>query len=192
MTTDAANCPARFGGAADDVTGIDLTETVRFLELLKALEIELVNITAGSPYYSHHVQRPTLYPPSDGYQPPEDPLIGVARQLNVTAQLKEAVPDLAYVGTAYTYLQEWLPNVAQHEVRTGRVDFVGIGRMALSYPDMPADVLAGKKLDRRRICRTFSDCTTAPRRGMVSGCYPLDDFYTAREEAVALGRRKPD
>jgi hypothetical protein len=27
------------------------------------------------------------------------------------------------------------------------------------------------------LCRTFSDCTTAPRNGMVSGCYPLDSYY---------------
>ena len=65
-------------------------------------------------------------------------------------------------------------------------DFVGLGRMALSYPEMPADLLAGRTLDRKRICRTFSDCTTAPRNGMVSGCYPLDDFYKARDEYERL------
>jgi hypothetical protein len=87
-------------------------------------------------------------------------------------------------------LQEWLPNVAQHVVRTGQADFVGLGRMVLSYPDMAADVLAGNPLDRKRICRTFSDCTTAPRSGIVSGCYPLDDFYKARPEAEALKTAK--
>lgn len=61
-------------------------------------------------------------------------------------------------------------------------DFVGLGRMALSYPQLPADLLAGRKLQRKRICRTFSDCTTAPRNGMVSGCFPLDEFYKSREE----------
>ena len=34
-------------------------------------------------------------------------------------------------------------------------------------------MLAGQELDRRLVCRTFSDCTTAPRNGLVSGCYPL-------------------
>ena len=93
---------------------------------------------------------------------------------------------MAFVGSAYSYLQEWLPNVAQCVVRTGQADFVGLGRMALPYPDMAADVLAGRPLQRKRICRTLSDCTTAPRRGMVSGCYPLDPFYAARPEAAAL------
>ena len=62
----------------------------------------------------------------------------------------------------------------------------GLGRVALSYPDLPADVLSGKPLRRAAICRTFSDCTTGPRMGMVSGCYPLDPFYEARPEAERI------
>ena len=58
--------------------------------------------------------------------------------------------------------------------------------MVLSYPELPADVLAGRPLDRKRLCRTFSDCTTAPRKGLPSGCYPLDRFYAERPEAAAL------
>jgi hypothetical protein len=90
------------------------------------------------------------------------------------------------LGSALSYLQEWLPNVAQAVVRLGLADFAGLGRMALSYPDMIADVLAGRPLKRKRICRTFSDCTTAPRKGLVSGCYPLDEYYRERPEARYL------
>ena len=99
---------------------------------------------------------------------------------------KRHTPDLLFVGSGYSYFQDWLPNVAQNVVRTGKTDFVGLGRMMLTYPEMPADMLAGKPLQRKRICRTFSDCTTAPRNGMVSGCYPLDEFYKSREEARRL------
>lgn len=69
-------------------------------------------------------------------------------------------------------------------------DFAGLGRMILTYPDMIADILEGKPLQRKRICRTFSDCTTAPRNGMVSGCYPLDEFYIKRPEAEVLKKVK--
>ena len=168
--------PYAFGGDGSGV-GIDLREAVRFLELLRAQNIQLVNITAGSPYYSPHIQRPALFPPSDGYKPPEDPLVGVARQIAAVGQLKAQCPDLTFVGSGYSYLQEWLPHVAQFAVRKGLTDFVGLGRMVLSYPEMPAHVLAGKPLQRKQICRTFSDCTTAPRNGLISGCFPLDDFY---------------
>ncbi len=161
-----------------------------FLDLLVDLKIHLVCISAGSPYYNPHIQRPALFPPSDGYQPPEDPLVGVARQINVTAKLKQYRPDLTFVGTGYTYLQEWLPHVAQYFVRTGQVDFVGYGRLVLTYPDFAADVLAGKSLQRKRLCRTFSDCTTAPRNGLISGCYPLDEYYKERLEAETLAHIK--
>lgn len=180
------NYPFRFGGAADDPLSIDLDETARFLELLCELGVELVNLTAGSPYYVPHIQRPAYFPPSDGYQPPEDPLMGVARQVKMAADLKQRFPNLLMVGSAYSYLQEWLPNVAQYNVRQGRIDLVGLGRMILSYPEFPADILSGKTLNRKRLCRTFSDCTTAPRKGMVSGCYPLDPYYKERPEAGTL------
>jgi 2,4-dienoyl-CoA reductase-like NADH-dependent reductase (Old Yellow Enzyme family) len=180
-----------FGGDGTGV-GVDLTEPRAFLDLLASLDIELVCITGGSPYYNPHIQRPAIFPPSDGYQPPEDPLAGVARQIAVTAGLKQHRPDLLLVGSAYSYLQEWLPNVAQHVVRTGKADFVGLGRMVLTYPDMVDDVLTGRPLQRKRICRTFSDCTTAPRGGLVSGCYPLDDFYKNRPEAEQLALAKKE
>jgi 2,4-dienoyl-CoA reductase-like NADH-dependent reductase (Old Yellow Enzyme family) len=181
--------PYAFGGD-DSGTGIDLKEPHLFLDLLESLDIRLVNITAGSPYYVPHIQRPALFPPSDGYQPPEDPLVGVARLINVAAELKAGHPNMTFVGTGYSYLQEWLPNVAQNVIRTGKIDFVGLGRMTLSYPDMVADILEGRPLQRKRICRTFSDCTTAPRNGMVSGCFPLDDFYKERPEAERLKELK--
>jgi 2,4-dienoyl-CoA reductase-like NADH-dependent reductase (Old Yellow Enzyme family) len=170
----------------DTGVGINLSEPSQFLTLLESLDIELVNISAGSPYYNPHIQRPALFPPSDAYQPPEDPLVGVARLINVTAQLKAKHPKLLMVVSGLSYLQEWLPNVAQNIVRTGKADFVGIGRMVLTYPELCADSLEGKPLQRKRICRTFSDCTTAPRNGMVSGCYPLDEHYKVRPEAAMV------
>ena len=174
-----------FGGDGSGM-GIDLNEPLRFMALLEELGIDLVCTTCGSPYYNPHIQRPAIFPPSDGYQPPEDPLVGVHRQISVTAELKRQYPGLIVVGSGYSYLQEWLPNVAQAVVEQGGVDSVGLGRMVLSYPELPADVLAGRTMARKKICRTFSDCTTAPRNGIVSGCYPLDPFYKAMPEREQL------
>lgn len=178
--------PYAFGANHENPLEIDLTEPHQFLDLLESLDIPLVNISVGSPYYNPHIMRPAYFPPSDGYQPPEDPLIGVARQIHTVAQLKERHPGIGMVGTGYSYLQEWLPHVAQYVVRHGMVDFVGLGRMVLAYPELPADALAGKPLQRKKICRTFSDCTTAPRNGLISGCYPLDDYYKQLPEAQHL------
>jgi NADPH2 dehydrogenase len=179
-----------FGVNPDKPTEMDLSEPIRFLSLLEDLGIRLVNLTAGSPYYNPHIQRPALYPPSDGYQPPEDPLAGVARQMEATRQLKQRFPNLIVVGTAYSYLQDFLPNVAQAAVREGWADLVGLGRMVLTYPEFLWDVSEGRALQRKRICRTFSDCTTAPRKGLPSGCYPLDSYYKDSELAEQLSAAK--
>jgi NADPH2 dehydrogenase len=172
-----------------DQASID--DGVELLEALARMNVKWICLTGGSPYYNPHTQRPALFPPLDGYLPPEDPLRGVARHIDATARLKRRFPNLVIVGSAYSYLQEWLPNVAQHAVRNGLTDFVGLGRVVLSYPDLPADVLSGTKLRRKSICRTFSDCTTGPRLGMVSGCYPLDPFYMAKPEAAVILKRRP-
>ncbi len=93
---------------------------------------------------------------------------------------------VAVIGSAYSYLQEYLPHVAQAAVRDGWTDMVGLGRMTLSYPNMLADAMTQGTLSPKLICRTFSDCTTAPRNGLVSGCYPLDKYYSAKPEFARL------
>ncbi len=169
---------------------IDLSETKLFLQMAQDLGVQLICITAGSPYYNPHITRPALFPPSDGYLPPEEPLLGVQRHIEVTAELKKHFPDLVFIGSGYTYLQERLPNVAHAVLTTEKADLIGLGRMVLSYPTFPVDVMAEKNIARNLICRTFSDCTTAPRNGMVSGCYPLDLLYKKLPEAETLKNLK--
>ena len=205
---DFSHClPYRYGFGVNTGNPVeyDLTETFQFVELCSQLGVKILNLSAGSPYYNPHIQRPAAYPPSDGYQPAHDPLIDVARQIDVVRQIKAhlaktcsgavsaptAVTDRRYgalivIGTAYSYLQEYLPHVAQYAVRNGWTDMVGLGRMVLSYPEMLADATTKGALTTKLICRTFSDCTTAPRNGIISGCYPLDDHYKARPEFQQL------
>ena len=182
------NTPWRHGFGVNpmDPTLSDFTEPQAFLELCRELGVFMANLTVGSPYYCPHLQRPAAYPPSDGYLPPRDPLCEVQRHLQTVRTIKALVPDLPLVGSGWSYLQEWLPFVAQHEVRLGMVDAVGLGRSMLSYPTLPEDVIAGRPLQRKYLCRTFSDCTTAPRNGMISGCYPLDEHYKSMPQSVEL------
>jgi 2,4-dienoyl-CoA reductase-like NADH-dependent reductase (Old Yellow Enzyme family) len=228
---DFSHClPYRYGFGVNPNNPVeyDLTETFQFVELCARLGVKLLNLSAGSPYYNPHIQRPAAYPPSDGYQPPEDPLVGVARQIHVVRRIAEHVqsftglnrsnggsgtgpqagtdagsadatkagPGASFndstsrtpilIGSAYSYLQEYLPHVAQSVVREGWTDLIGLGRMVLSYPTILADALHRGQLDPRSICRTFSDCTTAPRNGLISGCYPLDKFYATKPESARL------
>lgn len=175
--------PRPFGAPGDD-------EPLALVDLLADAGVSSICITAGSPYYVPHIQRPAYFPPSDGYAPPEDPLVGVARLLDASRRVKAHRFELLVVASGVSYLQEHLVHVAQAVVREGWADVVGYGRMALSYPTLALDALAGRDLDRRHLCRTFSDCTTAPRHGLVSGCYPLDDLYKARPERATLATIK--
>jgi 2,4-dienoyl-CoA reductase-like NADH-dependent reductase (Old Yellow Enzyme family) len=202
---DFSHClPYRYAFSVNQSNPIeyDLTESIQFVNLCSELGVKIVNLSAGSPYYNPHIQRPAIYPPSDGYQPPEDPLMGVARQINVVRDIKRQLaspsPPLEeragerepvspiIVGTAYSYLQEYLPHVAQYVVRNGWTDMIGLGRMVLAYPGILADAIENGTLANKSICRTFSDCTTAPRNGMISGCYPLDKYYSAKPEFQKL------
>jgi NADPH2 dehydrogenase len=179
-----------FGANKDNPLEYDLTETKALFEIMRGLGIRFVNVTAASPYYNPHLIRPALYPPSDGYHPPEDPFVGVMRQLEVVRELKKAFPDFCLMGSGYTYLQDFFPNVAQAVVSRGWVDLVGLGRMVLAYPELPLDILQGRAPNKKRYCRTFSDCTTAPRNGIVSGCYPLDAHYKKTPEFKQLAAVK--
>src|SRR4029077_12550949 len=92
--------------------------------------------------------------------------------------------------SGYTYLQDFLPNVAQAALRDGWVDVVGLGRMVLTYPEIFLDATGSRSIQHKRVCRTFSDCTTAPRNGLPSGCYPLDSHYKNSAMAVRLNTLK--
>lgn len=176
-----------FGCDRDNPIEADLTEPIELITKLRDEQgVTLWNLTAGSPYYNPHIQRPAFYPPSDGYAPPEDPIVGCVRQLEAVRDVRKAIDGIVVVGSAYTYFQEYLTQVGQAVVREGWADMVGLGRMVLSDWTLPADTLAGRETSTKKVCRTFSDCTTAPRNGIISGCYPLDPEYKQMDEAKQL------
>ncbi len=187
--------PFAFGANPNAPLEMDLRETFQLARLCLDLGVKILNLSAGSPYYNPHIQRPAAYPPSDGYQPPEDPLVGVARQISAVRQVRHHLqeglptgesPALLVIGSAYSYLQEYLPHVAQAVLRQQWVDVVGLGRVVLAYPTILVDATRRGAINSKALCRTFSDCTTAPRNGLVSGCYPLDKYYASKPEAAQL------
>lgn len=169
-----------WGTSPDDPFQPDLTEVTRWLGEMKQLGVTLVNLTMGNPYSNPHVGRPFEYPPPDGYESPEHPLIGVNRHFTLAAQLQQQHPDLPLVGTGYSYLQEFLPQAGAANVAQGKISFVGIGRASLSQPDLIRQLQQTGKLDRKRICRTFSYCTAImrtkdhPLGQYPTGCPPFD------------------
>ncbi len=175
----------------------DLTEPLALIGLLKARGVRLISLSAGSPYSTPHLVRPTESPPVDGYQPAEDPLTGVAMHFRFAAAVKAAHPDVTVVGSGYSYLRGWKANAAEANLAAGRVDFVGLGRAILSFPDEARAILEtgeAKGSRGRVVCTGDSACTTGPRLGLRSGCI-YDPYYveTNREinaRLAALGLTK--
>jgi 2,4-dienoyl-CoA reductase-like NADH-dependent reductase (Old Yellow Enzyme family) len=165
--------------AADPLTP-DLTEPLRWIGEMVGLGVAAVNVSLGNPYAQPHFGRPFEVPPPDGYQSPEHPLVGVARHFDLTARVQQAYPTLPVVGTGYSYLQEFLPQAAAGNLAAGRATFAGVGRASLSQPDWVRQLRATGKLDRKRVCRTFSYCTAIMRERrhplgqFPTGCPPFD------------------
>jgi 2,4-dienoyl-CoA reductase-like NADH-dependent reductase (Old Yellow Enzyme family) len=158
----------------------DLAEPIRWIGEMKSLGVALVNVSMGNPYAQPHYNRPFEYPPPDGYESPEHPLVGVDRNFKVAEAVQRAHPSLPIVGTGYSYLQEFLPQIGAGNLRDGRVTFVGLGRASLAQPDLPLQIKQHGKADRKRVCRTFSYCTALmrtkehPMGQYPTGCPPFD------------------
>ncbi|HXG09250.1 MAG TPA: NADH:flavin oxidoreductase [Gemmataceae bacterium] len=169
-----------WGTREDDPLTPDLTEPAWWIGEMARLGVALVNISMGNPYAVMHVIRPFEYPPPDGYEPPEHPLIGVDRHVRLAGQLQQMYPDLPMVGSGYSYLQEFFPHAGAANVRDGRITFVGAGRASLPLPDFARQLREQGRLERKRVCRTFSYCTALMRAKhnelgqFATGCPPFD------------------
>jgi 2,4-dienoyl-CoA reductase-like NADH-dependent reductase (Old Yellow Enzyme family) len=172
-----------WGMTPDDVATPALDEPLRLIGDLRALGLAMVNVSMGSPYYNPHIGRPFERAPVDGYTPPEHPLAGVERHFGVTRQVQQAYPDLAVVGTGYSWLRHYALHAGAANVAAGAVSLVGLGRGALAYPDFAADALERGDLERDKACIGVSYCTALMRAKhndlgqYATGCVPRDRFY---------------
>jgi 2,4-dienoyl-CoA reductase-like NADH-dependent reductase (Old Yellow Enzyme family) len=185
-TDEGEPCPwqvpvrSAWGTREDNPFEPDLAEPTWWISEMARLGVVLVNVSMGNPYATPHVIRPFEYPPPDGYETPEHPLIGVDRHFRLAGQLQQAFPHLPMVGSGYSYLQEYLLHAGAANVRDGRITIVGVGRAALPQPDFARQLLEHGRLDRKRVCRTFSYCTALMRAKhnelgqFATGCPPFD------------------
>ena len=171
---DAMAYPYGFGVDREDAAQPDLAEPLELVRFLRAQGASLVNITIGNPYYNPYVNRPFDLPVVGAPVPPESPLLGVKRFIEVVRRIQTAVPDIAVIGGGYSWLRQFLPNVTAPLVRQGSVSLIGLGRMAFAYPDMPHELKHKGRLDPEKVCVACSACTQIMRDGGRSGCVPRD------------------
>jgi 2,4-dienoyl-CoA reductase-like NADH-dependent reductase (Old Yellow Enzyme family) len=175
----------------------DLAEPLQVVRWLREWGVSLINISCGNPYANPHVVRPAEHPPVDGYDAPEHPLLGVLRHFRIARRIQEEIPDVPVVGSAYSWLQDFAMHAAAGNVAAGHVAIVGIGRATLSHPDFAKTLQESGRLDRKRVCRTFSFCTNLmrskdhPLGQYPTGCPPFDKevYQPLWQEAEA--KRKP-
>lgn len=180
--------PYGFGGDPNDADSGGFEEARVLASRLEKLGCPLLNISIGNPYYQPHLGRPFDRPIVGRPRPDEHPLVGVARILRITGALQQAIPGLPIVGTGYSWLRQFFPNVGAAILREGKAAFVGIGRMALAYPECVKDLALHGKLDPAKVCLACSSCTQIMRDGGRTGCVIRDGGVYAVE--YQQGRRR--
>lgn len=190
--------PWGWGVNPDNPLEPDLTEVKTLIGWLKEWGIELLNVSAGCPYFNPHIGRPFEKPDEGNYEQPEHPLAGVNRHFALAAELQQAHPDLPMVGTGYSWLQKYSINAGAWNIEQGRVRFLGLGRNVLAYPDFAKDVIEKGELDELRVCKTLTYCTflmrqkTNPLGQFPAGCPPFDKlvYGPIMKEARSAQRAK--
>jgi NADPH2 dehydrogenase len=169
-----------FGVNPENPLEVDLAEPLEFIALLQRAGVRLLNVSMGNPYANPHIGRPYEKPNEGLYEAPEHPLVGVARHFRVAAEVQRTYPDLAVVGTGYSWLQHLMLHAGAANLKLGRVTLIGVGRGALAYPEFARDALTRGQLDPLRTCKTLSYCTYLMRQKnhplgqFPTGCPPFD------------------
>ena len=172
---DAIPYPYGWAINENDYTKPDLAEPKKLIGLLLQRGLGLINVTIANPYYNPHVGRPFNEAIVGGYEEPEHPLVGVDRLVNLVGEIQKQFPDIAMVGTGYSWLRTLFANVAAANKTNGLTTLVGAGRMAFAYPDFAKDIIAAGRMDPRKVCVSCSACTQIMRDAGMTGCVVRDN-----------------
>ena len=128
----------------------------------------------GSPYFNPHVTRPYDNPLPGQQVPDEHPLLGVIKMIRGTSLFQKKFPELFFVGSAYSYLRQYAPNVGAAILKNGDSSLIGFGRSSFAYPTLPLDLMKNGKADPSKVCITCSGCTRLIRNLRPGGCVIRD------------------
>jgi len=159
------------GWATDEKGNPDLEEAARLLKELEKLGVKIINVTASTPYLKPHLNRPY---DKGGYQPPEHPLKGVKRLLELTKFTKSNLNETIVIGTGFSWLRQYGAYAAAGMVKEGWTDLAGFGRQAFAYPNFANDILAKGKMDKTKVCISCSKCAELKGAKMKAGCVIRD------------------
>ncbi len=185
---DGLGYPYGFGVSSDGSPDVDLKEPSKLIERLIENGCSLLNLTLGNPHNKPHLGRPFDRPLFLSAVPDEHPLISVGRLLRLTGQIQKTFPNIPCVGTGYSWLRQYFPQIGAAVVNKGEVSFVGLGRSSFAYPDAPKDLMEKGLLNRKKVCVTCSCCSELIRAGKPTGCVIRDKTVYAKEYKDHFGK----
>ena len=164
--------PYGFGVSEGSGLTPDLTEPIRLVaELHRDYGLDLIDLTMGNPYATTHVTRPF---DAGKYLPDEHPFEGLARMIHGIGAVKKAMPGIAVLGSAPTYLRQFADLYAAGAVEQGLCDGMLFGRMAFADPDFANEILHTGRIDPGRVCLTCGKCGDLIRAHKPTGCVIRD------------------
>jgi 2,4-dienoyl-CoA reductase (NADPH2) len=161
--------PGGFGTGEDGKT-VDLAEPEMLIAELRLRGIRLLNITMGSPYFNPHIVRPFNTPIPGTQVPDEHPLTGVTRMIGSTSEIQKKFPEMQVVGSSYSYLRQYAPNVAAAVIENHDSTLIGFGRNSFAYPSLPDDLMNKGFADPDKVCITCSGCSRLIANLRPGGC----------------------
>ncbi len=185
---DAIQYPYGFGVDKEDYLKSDLSEPKALIRELIKIGFPIINLSIGNPYFNPHFGRPFDFPVVGVNTPEEHPLVGVVRMLNIIGEIQQEFPELPIVGTGYSWLRHFFPNVAAAIVKQGKATLIGQGRGAFAYPDSVKDLMEKGAMDPHKVCVTCSGCSQIMRDGGRTGCVIRDKEIYAEEYKKARRR----
>ncbi len=154
--------------------GTDFTEPLLLVKELEKRGIKLINISMGSPYYNPHVTRPFDNTLPGQTVPVEHPLQGVINMINGTSLFQDKFPGIHFIGSAYSWLRQYAPNVGAAVLKNHNASFIGFGRGSFAYPSLPLDLMKDGRADPKKVCIACSGCTRLIRNLRPGGCVIRD------------------
>ena len=189
---DAHPYPYGFGEDKDDFMKFDPAEPKRLTARLRDSGLDLLSNSAGNPYYIYpQVTRPFDKSSMGIPVPNEHPLESIQRLFDLTAMVQNIAGNIPVVGNGYTWLRQFMPHAGAANIAAGRCAFLGLGRAAFAYPDIPHDILNNGALKLESCCMACSKCTQIMRDHGCTGCVLRDSeiyapvYRDSRAEADA-------
>jgi len=170
---DGVPYPWGWGVKKDGSVKPDLSEPIALIKKLKELGVNIINIAVGNPYYNPHLERPYDHPIAGGYVPDEHPLKTISRNIRLTFEIASRIPQIRLIGTGFSWLRQFFPNVGAAMVKKRWISFLGVGRVALANPYFANELLSKGNLTKN-ICITCSSCSQMMKDGGPVGCVVHD------------------